>query len=804
MKKRWVSYEVRYIVIVWGLLWGVNSRAQLLTVSDAHTQKPIEAAQVYSGSQGVLTDSLGKALLNAFQPGDTLSIRHISYENIQITWEELVAANYQVLLEEITLDLSEVTILFNRWAQRREEIPHQIAFITPDDISLQQPQTAADLLGISGEVFIQKSQQGGGSPMLRGFSANRVLLVVDGVRLNNAIYRSGNLHNVISLDPLATDHAEVIFGPGSVVYGSDALGGVMNFQTLSPTFAPTSQALNEGKASLRYASANHEKSAHLNFAHRTQHWTSLTSLTYSGFEDLLMGSNGPSEYLRPTYVERIAGEDLVVENDQPKRQRFTGYDQVNLMQKFSVKVGKRWKLAYAFHFSRTSDIPRYDRLIEIRDGEPRKSEWFYGPQIWHMHVLRGTYSGSTRFHDELQYTLAYQEYQESRHDRNFQHPELRVREEKVRVASFSMDARKKLGPGLEVFYGTEAIGNWVGSQAYTHSIETHLNLPLSTRYPDGSTWHSLAAYLRVQASHSPLWTFSGGIRYNHIFYHAPFNQDFFSFPFTELSNNLGAFNGSWGAIYRPQDTWQFSLNLSTGFRAPNIDDLGKVFDSEPGNVVVPNPDLAPEIAYTMDLGIEKKWGSNSRFSLTAFYTWLDNAMVRQDLTFEGQDSILYDGILSNVQADVNAENASIYGLQAHLATLLQPWLRMTSSLTWMRGEDQDGQAVRHVSPTFGSTQFIASHKAWRINFYTHYHGAIPYKRMAPSERNKPFIYAKDDSGNPFSPSWYTLNLKASYKLSDTWQGNIGLENITDQRYRPYSSGIVAAGSNLVIGITGSL
>ena len=93
------------------------------------------------------------------------------------------------------------------------------------------------MLAQTGEVFVQKSQMGGGSPVIRGFEANKVLIVVDGVRLNNAIYRSGHLQNVITLEPSELESAEIVFGPGSVIYGSDALGGVMDFHTREPRFA---------------------------------------------------------------------------------------------------------------------------------------------------------------------------------------------------------------------------------------------------------------------------------------------------------------------------------------------------------------------------------------------------------------------------------------------------------------------------------------------------------------------------------------------------------------------------------------
>src|SRR5687767_509129 len=159
--------------------------------------------------------------------------------------------------------MEEVIISVNKWEQKLNEVPNKIVKINKLDILRNNPQTSADLLGQTGTVFIQKSQMGGGSPMIRGFATNRVLLVIDGVRMNNAIYRSGNLQNVISIDALSVETAEVIFGPGSLVYGSDAIGGVMDFHTLEPRLATGKNMLVKGSVLGRYSTANKEKTGHI-------------------------------------------------------------------------------------------------------------------------------------------------------------------------------------------------------------------------------------------------------------------------------------------------------------------------------------------------------------------------------------------------------------------------------------------------------------------------------------------------------------------------------------------------------------
>ena len=148
-----------------------------------------------------------------------------------------IKKDYWTQLDSTDTELEQVVISATKWRQSRDKSPLKVISVKSADIVLQNPQTAADLLGNSGAVFIQKSQQGGGSPMIRGFAANRLIYTVDGVRMNTAIFRGGNLQNVISLDALSLESAEVLLGPDAVVYGSDAIGGVMSFETLGPKFS---------------------------------------------------------------------------------------------------------------------------------------------------------------------------------------------------------------------------------------------------------------------------------------------------------------------------------------------------------------------------------------------------------------------------------------------------------------------------------------------------------------------------------------------------------------------------------------
>jgi hemoglobin/transferrin/lactoferrin receptor protein len=251
-------------------------------------------------------------------------------------------------------------------------------------------------------------------------------------------------------------------------------------------------------------------------------------------------------------------------------------------------------------------------------------------------------------------------------------------------------------------------------------------------------------------------------------------------------------------VWRPDAKTQINLNGSTGFRAPNLDDAGKVFDSAPGIVVVPNPDLEPEYAYNIDLGISRDFGKIIHFEITGFYTWLKNAMVRHDFLFNGEDSIIYLDELSKVEAIVNAGYARVYGLALNLQANIIENLIFKSALNITEGKEQGGVPLRHATPVLGATHLIYETSKIKADFYAVYNGPKKFKNMAPSEIAKPYMYAADKDGNPWSPGWYTFNFKISYNISKWGILDAGVENILDYMYRPYSSGIVAPGRNFIV------
>ena len=647
---------------------------------------------------------------------------------------------------------------------------------------------------------MQKSQLGGGSPLIRGFSTNRLLITVDGVRFNTAIFRGGNVQNIISIDPFAIERTEVILGPGSVVYGSDAIGGVMNFYTKKPKFSFVDGLSFSGNATTRYSTANQEKTAHVDLNFGLKEWAFLTSISASDFDDLKMGSHGPDDYLRTEYVETVNGEDVVVQNDDSRIQRPTGYNQLNAMQKVRYAPSLTWDFNLGLFYTTTSDYPRYDRLIRRRNGNLRDAEWYYGPQEWMAGNIQIT-NKDKKIYDQSSLTLSYQQFKESRNDRDFGDTVLFETDEKVTAYSAGWDFTKKFNKS-NLFYGVEYVRNTVNSEGQRTDNNTGETEATASRYPDGSTWQSMAAYSSAQWRFSEKVSMQGGLRYNYVLVDATFDKEFFDFPFSEANISTGALTGSLGVAWNPSEILGLKFNYSTAFRAPNIDDVGKIFDSEPGSVVVPNPDLKPEYATNYEIAATLNFEGVVKLNVAGYLTQLEDAMVRRDFSLNGQTEILYQGELSNVQAIQNAAMAEVYGFEVGVEVNFSKALQLTSHYNITDGfeEDDDGNEnpIRHAAPQFGNTHFTFKSDKFKLDAFAIYNGQVYFKDLAPGQQNNTFLYAKDRNGNPYSPNWYTLNFGAQYEITKALQLNATLENITDQRYRGYSSGIAAAGRNLIV------
>jgi len=325
-----------------------------------------------------------------------------------------------------------------------------------------------------------------------------------------------------------------------------------------------------------------------------------------------------------------------------------------------------------------------------------------------------------------------------------------------------------------------------------------------TRYPDGSTWATAGLYANTQYEVAKSWLLTAGARYSTYRITADFDTTFFPFPFKSAEMSNGGPIGSLGTVWTPTESWQVYANLASGFRAPNIDDMGKVFESTPGFLVVPNPDLKPESVYNAEIGAMKVLGDWAKLDVAAYHTWLQDAMVRRDFTFNGLTEIEIEGDTSRIEALQNIAEIRAFGLQAG-AEFQVKGFGLRSNISLQQGKEQSPDSLifyplRHAPPTFGSTHMWFAHKKFRLEAYAIYNARLDYDQLALTERVNQ-SYAKDASGRNYSAAWYTLNFKSAYYANEHLTLTAGVENIMDVLYRPYSSGINAPGRNLIVSLS---
>lgn len=803
--------KVFILVFLFGVITSfAQNRVKVLDKSDL---QPIGGVTVTNGPKTVMatTDASGQADLAGFTATDVLTFSHVAFQPVSLSMNDLTSAGFKVFMTENIIKLDEFVFSANRTEEKKSELPYKIEVIQNKDIAFNNPSNAAIMLEQSGNVFVQTSQLGGGSPVLRGLEANKVLLVVDGIRMNNAIYRAGHLQNSITVDPFGLSSTEIVYGPGSTLYGSDALGGVINFRTQDPVLNPAGGLRVNGNLLGRFASANLEKTGGINLNLGMKKLALLLNASYSGFDDLREGrlrSPYSDQFgLCNYYADRIDNKDTSMKNDKPWIQKNSGYSQYNVLGKLLFKPGPKSSYQLNIQYSNSSDIPRYDRLTEMKDSTTVKyAEWYYGPQSRFLASLKAEYDLNGIIFDHASVILGYQKIHEDRIQRDFGSSKKKFNLETVGVITANADFLKKLCKTDNLRYGVEFDYNDVTSEAYNTNIKTDVTTyDRATRYPDdyGHTM-SIAAYLSNNWNVTKWFAFSQGLRYTYYKLDAAYTDTMvkiMNIPFdpviTEKNSSL---TGYLGLTLTPGHDWKVALVGSTGFRSPNIDDITKLNVVSGSTIVVPNPDLGPEKAYNMELSVGKTFLGCVRLEGTAYYTWLRDAMVIRPIQYNGQDSIEVDGDMYQTLAPTNAGYAHIWGVQGSLLAQVTKSFSILSNLTYTEGYDEtDGVPLDHIPPFYGMTSFRLELKKFKGDFYVMYNGWKRMSQYSPSgEDNEQYATSQG------MPSWYTLNLKLSYQIIKNIGIEAGVENILDEHYRKFASGISAPGRNVIVALRANL
>jgi len=792
--------------------------AQNIKVIDIETSFAVQNVTIKSVNAKLVFHTNENGIINIrnFRKKDTLIFSHPNYENYHITKRQIIKNKYVVEMLKKYQKLDNVILSVARTKNKKRSIAKQVKVIDRIETKKIMPSTSADLLEKSGNIVVQKTQGGAGSPIIRGLEANRVLLVVDGIRLNNAISRTGHLHTAITMSPLILQRTEVIYGPSSI-YGSDALGGVINFYTKTPTINNYKKI--SGGVLGRYASANNETTFNINATVSQLKWASSFDFSFSDFGNLRMGNNRLHAYKDWGIVDKFSlntdhyySQTADVNTDitlQPK----TAYQQKDFFNKTVINLGNHNELLFNTQLNLNSSINRFDKLTQKTSSDDLLyAEWRYGPTKRLLFSPQLILNFDKKWLKKANIILAYQDLNESRIYRKFSSLDQEHQEENIKVLSFNADFNTHFSNKSIFSYGLESTYNKVRSEAYSKTLMTDGHdiigsvegPPVPTRYPDGgSTYMSFAAYGNYRYPLSKKSNVNAGLRYTQTYVQVEWIDN----TFINLAYNVNAlanyaFTGDVSYIFSPKN-WKISAIASSGFRSPNVDDIGKIREKK-GKVTVPNIYLKPEYAYNGEINFTRFF-NDKKFNISAggYFSYLYNYIARDKFSLQpGVHEILYDGEWAETYANVNTGNARIYGGSFTINGKLSKRILLESGIFYTKGHMIDAnRPMPSIPPLYSNSKISYKYK----NFET----SLMYKFMLDKPIDEYDVIGGIDNldESPMDPNsgayigfpkWHIFNLYNTYHLNKNFSVYLAIENIFDVHYKEFASAISAPGRNFKI------
>ncbi len=742
------------------------------------SEEPIANVHVVIPALGrvEISDATGMFSMQRIEPGIyTVTFVHMGYRtkiisNLWINSAETTNLD-SVLLDSRIYTSGEIVVTASRSERLPEQVSAQINIIPASLIKSREAKTTAEALQEEPGLVIQKTNQGGGSAIIRGLSSNQILLLVDGIRINNSTYRLGNHQYLTTIDQFMTDEIEVVRGPTSVLYGSDALGGTINVLTKKPDLY-SQQFKYDFSFFSRYASADNEKSIHGDFAVSYRRLALQAGYSYKSYGDLWRGAN--SKY--PQLENSTNG----------LRQSPNGFDAYDVDTKVLFGLTPLQIMTLVYQHCRQKDVPRYDKY-----ETENYYRWIYEPQSRDLVYVKYESILSTRSLATFTSTLSFQEQQEGREMQKTNSSALSRELDQVRTAGLLLMLTAPYQK-QQLTIGTEIYRDKVASSRSTRST-TDLNFIRDSRgrYPDKSTYLNLGIFIQDEIELNSKWSLVSGIRWS--YFQTAFNlllAEALDSTQTGIDLNFQAVTGSLGMIYKPRPEILFRLNLAQAFRAPNLNDLSKFGESKGNIFEIPNKDLGAEKLSSIDLGCELKF-SRLVFKTGVYYANIHDLIASADATYQGSATMFRDSVEYKIKSKQNTGTAYIRGLETGLQYGFYQNFNLYFTLTSTFGQNTKiNEPIGGIPPTCGLAGLGWSGKGFSTDLYVRF--ATKQDRLSADDKDDPRI----PSGG--TPGWWIVNLRWLWYSTENTRLRFSIENLFDFNYREHGSGINGPGRNFIV------
>ena len=646
-------------------------------------------------------------------------------------------------------NLGEVVFTAERKNNFRFHVPYSIEIIRRKELNELNPRTTPEALQVINGVFVQKTNHGGGSAFVRGLTGNQTLTLVDGIRLNNSAFRFGPSQYLNTIDVYATDRIEVAKGTGSVQYGSDALGGVIQVFSREPDFTEASGNWNAYLTG-RYMSHDVDKTVRAEGSYHSKKFAILGGITSRNFGDVWGG-------------------------DTTGRQIPSGYDEMAFDLKAKIRIGDKGQLTLAHQFVQQNDVPVYHRIVLenylVNEMDPQQRILNYA----RLKLLPGS-----AWANQLEFTVSWQQSLEIRNSQKNGTTLRRKEEDRINTLGITADINSIINKNWTANSGVEFYSDKVNSSREDINTLTSAFVAKRGLYPDDSKYGNYSIY-SLQHLNYGRWRFDMGARYNF------FNIRIRDSALGEVRLTPSCLVGNAGVLFNLSSKQNLFFNYSTGYRAPNVDDMGTLgivdFRYE-----VPAYDLLPEKSGNFELGYKF---SSGKFltSASLFYMKLENLVTR--IKVDSQEISGYP-----VYKKENVESAFIKGAEAEIRWMIIPTLTLGSSIAYAYGQNQTkNEPLRRIPPLNGRSYL--SYRKGKLFLQTEFMFASKQDRLAQGD--------KDDNRIPKggTPAWQVLNLYSGYEIKFV-RLNVGIQNLFNEDYRTHGSGINGYGRSVWISISLSI